>query len=94
MLIQVNARARRGAVMAELRRLIRDDCYGVVAPEQLAVLSRGREAVGRYVAEAPAGSEVHVQITADQDAVGGWSATVLVNVTPARPRARRERRRA
>lgn len=91
-MIQVNGRAKRGAILSTLRRLIVDEAVGAAAPDQIAVLSRGREAVARIIQEAAAGSEVHVQMTADADPLGGWSASVLVNVIPARARDGRPKR--
>ncbi|HEY0019078.1 MAG TPA: hypothetical protein VGC13_22440 [Longimicrobium sp.] len=43
---------------------------------------RAREAVARLIKDAPNRSDVQVQVTADQDPAGGWSATVYVGVIP------------
>ena len=47
-----------------------------------AAASRAHESVVRLIKDAPNGSDIQVQVTADRDPVGGWSATVFVSVNP------------
>lgn len=87
-MIQVSVRARKGAMAAAFRRAADQAAASAeqdpARDAKAAILIRAREAVSRYLQAAPAGSQVNVQATVDQDPRGGWSATLLVSVDLAR----------
>ncbi|HEX6038958.1 hypothetical protein [Longimicrobium sp.] len=86
-MITVSVRARKGALMAALWREILLSVEGL--PEDApaaAALTAGRDAASRLLSAAEKGSVVYVQLTASSSPTGGWSATVMMDVTP--PEAR------
>lgn len=75
----------KGAAPRVLRRKVREveAAIGSAAAELL----RGLEsAANKIIARAPRGAEIAVQISVEDDPLGGWNGHVVVDVTPRPPR--------
>lgn len=87
-MIHITARGKKGAAPRELHREIRALEGKGVPAGAVAALRKGQIAANKIIPMADRGSDIHVQLAAEDDPLGGWSVSVLVDVSPPRPRAR------